>query len=160
MLRLYIDEVPNYKEENIINDVEAEFTKIKLTGTELEKLFIEKIDQGKYNDKQSFIDRFGFKISNLHLSTGCKAALCLLHFPDRIINLHECGLNARDMIINYCTLGRALIEENGAYISAYNEKTDVAIDKYRFSNISRLNRYIFSERPFDPDFGYEGIDII
>ena len=112
MLQIFVNKVDN-KEYELINNVESAFLSVKLTGTELERKLIEEIEQGKYNDGESFIDRFGYKIRISELSTGCKAALCVLHFPNKVINLCECGVNARDIVINYCPSGRVLIVSDG-----------------------------------------------
>jgi hypothetical protein len=159
MLRIFVDEVPKDIKMEIVNNVEEQFAKIAVHGTDLDRKLIKEIEQGKYNDEQSFIDRFGFKLYNSELSTGCKAALCVANTSDKVINLQECGLNARDEIIRYCTTGNILIDENAITISNFekSDSIDVHIDNYNITSISRLNKYIFSERPFEPDMSLEGI---
>lgn len=155
MLTIFVDEAD---ENRIIRDVEKEFAKIKLNGSEIERMLIQKIEQGAYNDEYSFIDRFGYKLYNTELSTGCKAALCVVNRPDLIIDLLECGMNARDIIIGLCKNGHVLIRENGVTIVDYfNKPIDVKIDDYRITSIDRLNKYIFSERPFEPVLDSEDI---
>ena len=148
MLTIFVDTVDG---NNIVRNVEEQFAKIKLTGSEIEKALISKIEQGTYNDEYSFIDRFGYKLYNTELSTGCKAALCVVNCPDMIIDLIECGLNARDIIIGLCKEGNVLIQENGVSIVDYFEKPiDVKVDRFRITSVDRLNKYLFSERPFVP----------
>lgn len=154
MLNIYVDGIP---ETEMIMDVEAEFLKVRLSGTREERELISVIEKGEYNDDKSFIDRFGYKLYLSELSTGCKAALCVISFPDKVINLHECGFNARDTIINYCSRGNIFINENGVYIREIKKEIDVKVDSFQFTTIDRLNKYIFSERPFEPDMHENGI---
>lgn len=158
MLTIFVDTVDS---NNIVRNVEEQFAKIKLTGSEIEKKLIAEIEQGTYNDEYSFIDRFGYKLYNTELSTGCKAALCVVNCPNLVIDLIECGLNARDIIIGLCKDGNVLIQENGVTIVDYfGQPIDVKIDSYRITSVDRLNKYIFSERPFEPVINSEDIKCI
>lgn len=155
MLTIFVDTVENDK---VIRDVEEQFAKIKLTGSKIERELINKIEKATYNDEYSYIDRFGYKLYNTELSTGCKVALCVVNCPELIIDLIECGVNARDIIIGLCKEGKVLIQENGVTIVKYfNEPIDVKIDNYRITSVDRLNKYIFSERPFKPVINSEDI---
>ena len=161
MLKLYINSIP----DNIkcINDVEKGFASINLKCTDKEKELVSRIENGTLIDSMSFIDRFGYKLYTTELSTGCKAALCALNYKDSVINLVECGLNARDAIISLCNVGSVLIDSNSATISnKYVDKDtlDVSIGDYRFTDIDRLNTYIFEEYPFNPDINKKGIEVI
>lgn len=159
MLRIWLDEMP---EENIIHDVEKQFKQIKIQGTDLDKLIIETIEGGKYNDTESFIDRFGFKLHLSEISTGCKAALCVANCKDLIIDIIECGNNARDAIIKLCKNGSIYMVDNGASIKFDDniKNIDCIIGNYRFRTIQRLNKYISSEYPFEPDLEMEGIEYV
>lgn len=155
MLTIFVDTV---EDNNVVRDVEEQFAKIKLTGSQIERELISKIERATYNDEYSFIDRFGFKLYNTELSTGCKAALCVVNCPELIIDLIECGMNARDLIIGLCKDGKILIQENGVSIMKHvDAPIDVKIDNYRITDVDRLNKYIFSERPFTPDLNSEDI---
>lgn len=159
MLSVFIKDSNEKLNGEVVTDVEKEFSKIRLTGKRIEKILIEKIEKGKYNDANSYIDRFGYKLYYSDMSNGCKAALCVVNLPDKIIDLAECGNNARDIIISFCKTGNILIEDNGLTISAqYNNDIDVKIDKYRFSDIDRLNKYISDERLYGPDMSIGGIE--
>lgn len=155
MLTIYVDEVDS---NDIVRNVEEQFAKVKLAGTQIERRIISEIERGTYNDEFSFIDRFGYKLYNTEMSTGCKAALCVVNCPELIIDLIECGLNARDIIIGLCKEGNILIKENGVTIVDYfDEAIDVKIDNFRITSVDRLNKYIFSERPFEPIINSEDI---
>lgn len=149
------------REEWELTDIEKEFKLIKLKGTNIEKELIRIIDKGTWNDEKSFIDRFGFKLHNSELSTGCKAALVVAN-TDKLINLRECGLNAVDAIISMCKEGNIEIIDNGITFGTIgmNTNINVKLDDYRFTNTDRLNYYIQSERPFKPDLSKEGIQCL
>ena len=159
MLRLYLDEIPDNL--NVINDVEKQFALFHLQCTDKEKELVQKIEQGNLINSTSFIDRFGYKLYLSELSTGCKAALCVLNSKDSVINLTECGLNARDIIISLCDTGAVLIDTNSATISnIYSQEQNICVqvDHYLFTNVDRLNQYIFNERYFEPDLNIPGIE--
>ncbi len=159
MLSVFIKNGDEKLSGEVVTDVEKEFSKLRVTGKKIEKILIEKIEKGKYNDVNSYIDRFGYKLYYNDISNGCKAALCVVNFTDKIIDLAECGNNARDIIISFCKTGNILIEDNGIAISTqYNKDIDVRIDKYRFFDIDRLNKYISDERLYGPDMSIGGIE--
>lgn len=157
MLEIFIERPEN---EKVIEDVEMAFLEIKLKGTELEKKVIESIENGKWNDDKSYIDRFGFKLYNSEMSTGCKAALVVINNPNEIISLNECGFNARDIIVSNCNNGKVYVE-NAEYVTfddiSYSGQIDVKIDGYAINSISRLNYYINNERPYKPNLRIGGI---
>lgn len=157
MLKLCIAESNSF--ETPITDIEALFKQIRIKGTEEEKAVIAKIEQGKYNDDNSFIDRFGYKLYLSELSTGCKAALCVINKPNMQINLIECGTNALDVILSTCKNGSIIMRERGVTIKDYSEdgRIEVELDGYLFTTVERLNYYLFNERPFKPDFSIGGI---
>lgn len=143
----------------IIRDVEEAFKKTKLTGTKKEKALIELIDEGKYENSFSFIDRFGFKLYISELSTGCKCALVVQNNPDAVVDIRECGFNARNAIISVCRQGTILIENDGVSYNLLDGTHDieVRVDNYVFSDIDRLNTYINDERPFGILQGWNGV---
>lgn len=148
MLRIYFKEdiLSTEDQQRIITDVEKAFKEVKVTGTEKEREMLKLIEQAEYNDGNSFIDRFGFKLYNSELSTGCKAALCVLGYPNNIIDLKECGLNARDVIISICDIGNIFISDNGITFCDYAGRIDARVGDYIFHDVNRLNRYIQNER--------------
>lgn len=132
----------------LIADVEVAFDAIQIKGTQTERELLRIIEQAQYNDSTSFIDRFGAKLYFSELSSGCKAALCVCNYADKIISLLECGLNARDAIINVCSKGAILIADNSITIQELSSTICVELDGYAFSTVSELNRYINDIRPF------------
>lgn len=146
MLNIILEDYIDTKQVQIIVDVEKEFAKLRLKGTDTDKILIKVIENGRYIDDISYIDRFGFKLHIDDLSTGCKAALCVANLPNKVINLLECGNNARDAIIRYCKQGTIVIRDNGATISTINGKeTNTMINGKEFNDIDRLNKYINNE---------------
>lgn len=158
MLTIYIDKI----DLPVEHDIEKLFAKTRIADTPINRKIIETIEQGEYNDEHSFIDRFKYKLYNSELSTGCKAALCVANNPDKIIDTIECGNNARDAIINFCTKGNIIYYDNCITISHMKGQStiDVKLDGYRFTTVSRLNDYIQDERPFSPDIETEGIECL
>ena len=92
----------------VITDVEAAFGDVVLKDDETTKNLLYNIDKAKYLNEFYFIDRFGAKVSVLNLSTGCKAALCVHYLEVKIIDLKECGFNARDAILAFCKKGNII----------------------------------------------------
>lgn len=161
MLKIFLDDLPYDKK--IIHDVEKGFSKLQLKCTEKEKKLVQTIEQGQLLDSVSFIDRFGYKLYLSELSTGCKAALCVLNYKDIVIDLVECGRNARDAIITLCDEGAILMNTDSASVSwdpVCEPKIDVTINNYCFSSIQRLNDYIFNEFPHDADLRKSGIKVL
>jgi hypothetical protein len=155
-LRIFLEKQPN-----MVNDIEKEFLSLKLNCTAEEKAVVKLIDKGELIDSNSFIDRFGYKLYTSSLSTGCKTALCVINNPDKVINLVECGLNARDIIISIIRNGMIYLDYNNVTFADYNEagQIDVSLDDYKFTTIDRLNHYIENERPFRPDMRKAGIEV-
>ena len=152
-IELYLE-----KQENMINDIDKEFSKLKLKCTDEEKKIVNLIEGAELVDSNSFVDRFGYKLYTSELSTGCKAALCVMNNPDEVFNLIECGLNARDIIVSLCKNGKIFIEYNNVTFAKYgNNEIEVKLDNFIFTDLDRLNSYIEDERPFQPDMNKKGI---
>lgn len=136
-----------------VKDVESFFINVKLHNTEKERNILKTIEEAEYIDSISFKDKFGYKLPISALSIGTKAALCILNYPNEIVDLRECGRNTIDAIFSFCSDGNILIEQPMIDIVDYDEDTpkEIDIDGYRFKSISRLNRYFLDERPFKPD---------
>lgn len=68
--------------------------------TEEDKGFIRRIDNTEFINKQSIITPYGN--TNLeNLSTGCKTLLNILHHPEIVFTVNECGDNVVDIIFEY-----------------------------------------------------------
>lgn len=158
VLTIYLEKDAVDKKKELIIDVEQGFKSIKLKGTDLDKKIINEIDQAKWNDSHSFIDRFDYKLYMSELSTGCKAALLVSNKPEAVINIRECGLNARDTIVSLCKNGNVLAVDNGiTFVDLSDGEIHVKLDQYEFTTIDRLNEYIQNERPFEPNMEKKGI---
>lgn len=99
-----------------IIDIEAAFSRLLIPEDEIINNLIHSIDRGNRIDNTRFEDRFGTVLYLSELSTGCKAAICAYAYPDSIIDLQECGLNARDAIFNYCENGKILLHDFGVTV--------------------------------------------
>ncbi len=66
---------------------------------EKSKDIIEIIDNAKWVGSYFIKSRFDETILNTdRLSTGCKTALNILYYPDKVFDIRECGENAIDVI--------------------------------------------------------------
>ena len=157
MLNLFFKGENNERAKGLplVEDVELELLSTNISDTKITRDLIKKIEQGEYLDNNSFIDRFGFKLYINNMSTGCKAALIVSANPNKLIDLRECGWNARDEIIKNCKEGNILIKHSDitfALTAEEENSIDVRLDDYRFTNINSLNRYI-EAREFDEETG-------
>lgn len=105
-----------------IIDIDAAFSQIIVNVDENTKRMVKAIDQGELIDSNRFIDRFGVNLYLSELSTGCKAAICTYFHPEAIVDLQECGLNARDAIFNYCENGKILLHDFGVTVNSNNSR--------------------------------------
>lgn len=136
------DDLSKYK---IIKDVEANFSKVRLGEHKEDERILSQIEKATIVDCNAFIDRFGFKLDSGFLSTGCKAALEVVRCGDKeIIDLIECGMNARDCIISNCKSGNILISRPECRISDYSEDdlVDVSVYGKHFASMRVLSQYL------------------
>lgn len=152
-LKVFVRE-DGYENIPIVEDIESFFlVHCRLTGSEEERNILNNIEEADYIDKNSFKDRFGYKLPISCLSTGTKTALCILNYPDKVMDTKECGRNAIDAIFSFCKNGKILIDHPMVDIVDYSEDVpkEIDVDGYRFKSISRLNKYFLDEKPFKPD---------
>ena len=72
-----VDDAP----EGMDLDVERVFAGVSLTGSESEKQVIEFIEEGKYLDNLSFIDRFGYRLHASSLAQELRRCYLCCIFP-------------------------------------------------------------------------------
>ncbi len=157
MLHIYVgdyDETDIVKQENFVYDVEAAFAKLKLKGTDLERKALKELEQAQWLDGLSFLDRFGYKLYNRYISTGCKTALLVINCPDCIVNAVEAGFEVRDFIIKYCKEGAIYLSSMDVTINRYqaddsifSDPIAVEMDGKHFTDIRVLNSYIAEPMP-------------
>lgn len=142
------ESIPQELKPLLIRDIERGFQPLKLTGDPIELELLHNIEQADYIDHISIRDRFGYNLHISNLSTGTKAALCVINYPDKVIDTIECGLNARDEIIKLCRTGSILVRDNGVTIGYTDDKEiDVGLNGHHFSRVSDLNDYISNIYP-------------
>lgn len=160
MLNLYIGGITEQPLIPVVRNVHKEFDMLGLSGSSDEELFLNRLEKGKSipGDSYAFIDRFGFKLAASNMSAGCKAAVCVLRNPDKLIDLTECGFNAVGMILAWCKKGNIYLPKYMITFPDYShEEVKICLGDYVFSTISRLNHYLDSEWPFEPDMSRGGI---
>lgn len=158
MLKVYLDEYTG--NEDVIHNVNEGILMIDVNDDKDSRELIETIEQGKYNDTLSYIDRYGYKLSIQSMSNGCKAALCLNN-SNSIIDLRECGENAISLIVGIMRKGSIIMPLRQRDLSAlHGDEIDASIGRYRFSSMKRLNYYLSDEYPFKPDMSIGGIEYV
>lgn len=142
MLKIFdadIDDIS--KLNNVIHDVNEAFSNVKLENDEITEILLNEIELGKYYNEERFVDRFGVPVYTSELSTGCKAALCVHYMPDKVIDLIECGTNARDAILKYCKDGNVIYYGMDTTVSDFGcENLEVDIDLHG-NNIKRIGDF-------------------
>jgi hypothetical protein len=153
MLRIYDAEndeniSAKLKNEDVIHDVESFFvTSVKLVNDDVTCKLLNEIEQAKYLSDNTFEDRYGRSVYTTELSTGCKAALCVHYFPNKVVDLLECGLNARDAILKYCKDGNVLYYGMNITVDTFDaEDLEVSIvsNERVFHNLDDFNDYFGS----------------
>lgn len=146
MLYLYDAEELNLDEIElpIIKDVEEGFLGLQLEDDNVTRRILKEIEQAEYYSPTRVTDRFGAQIYISELSTGCKAALCVQHYPDKVIDTIECGSNARDAIIRNCTKGHVIFYNNDRMIISNNKDVNICLKNKIFHSIEDLNDFMGS----------------
>ena len=126
----------------VVEDVELGFLKFRLLESEQNKRAISTIEGGSYLDEESFIDRFGYKLYKRFLSTGCKAALCVINLPNNFVSTIECGVNALSFIVDNCKDGTIVISNEPFSLPDNNVIINVEFGGKKFSSVEELNDYL------------------
>lgn len=166
MLTVYIiGEEGTPSAADCIYDVDTEFGRIRIPFDDadvmrkINKVAME-IDHGVFVDDITFRDRFGLNISHIDISTGLKAIILAIVFPDKPIWFAEAGLNVRDYAITNLTNGTIIIEYPNITFDGDESKPICCLFKnfgYEFTSLLRLNYFFMSEVTFDPDLSIPGI---
>lgn len=139
-------------------DGEALFMKIDHIWNDIDRKLVATIENGKLHDDY-FIDRFGYKLPLEFLSTGCKLALIVNHYQSTLVDLRECGNNARDAIIWYIKNGNICVRYNDitvAYPKNIDSRTndlDISVSingRFDISSLEKLN-YTLMYDLYSPD---------
>lgn len=143
MLHVYSYEQASILGLECVSDVEDAFLDIKLSGSELERKILRKIEGASFYSSSFFLDRFSAKLPVSDLSTGCKAALVVASRPDLLVDTKECGFNARDTIVTDISDGNIIVEWGDVTIRADNDcRICCSYDGIDFSTVYDLNWYI------------------
>ena len=127
-LSLYIGIVKPNNDTVQLNDIWFQNHVRDIRFGKTEQKIVETIDKVKYAGNRKFKSKFmkGTLVDSSELSTGCKTALNIFTFPDKIFNLAECGENALQVIMNM-KHGKAYM--NYAFLTdGFNNQIDVIIN--------------------------------
>lgn len=143
-----IDPIP----ENAIMNAEQAFAMSAIRGDAVDRTLIKMIEKGEYLSPYEFIDRFGYKLSTLYMSTGCQAALAVHNRPDLVISCIEAGDNALSEIIKYCGSGTIIIPNRQfAFCTVGKDDIDVLYRGHRYTSFNRFAYYMYDEWPHEPE---------
>lgn len=149
MFKIYVDGLDS--PADAILDVEAFFSQVKLTGDAAERFFIREIDYGTYNDNFTFFDRNLCKLYRENLSTGCKIALIVYHYPNKVINCIEAGDNAISAIFRVCERGNLIFSNVRHSISDWKSvSTEILFNNFLFSSVKEFSDYMADLWPQQP----------
>lgn len=103
MLRIFKrkTDIPEDMELVVFNDSFFNRTTSRMVNEDAAAV-IAAIDKANLKDKFRIVSRFENEVVNIdRLSTGCKTALNVFYFPDKVFSLKECGDNALDVIYGF-----------------------------------------------------------
>ena len=143
-LNIYVDNVKDAIP--VAHNVEEIFDTLDITDTIETRQLIEFIEQGEYISPYRFRSRFGEALNYDDMSTGCKAALCVLYRPDLVIDTLECGHNAKEAIIKYLKSG-AILVRFPCLLELVDEEIDVHCNDYHITDGGKLGNYLLKEYP-------------
>lgn len=146
MLKLYdADTFDWHRFTNVVHDIEEAFRGIHLVSDDITRELLKYIEQAEFYDEFRVVDRFGTCIYTSEISTGCKAALCVHYLKDKIIDLRECGVNARDFIVLLCNEGNAIFYYADLTINQERlseTKVDICMNGRHFTDVLEFNKYL------------------
>lgn len=154
MLNVYFDRCDaEASGMEIIDNPVNLFDILEVKNTEIVRLLLEKIEKAKYLDERHFITRFNEKIPIEFLSTGAKVAIVTTLVNDKIIDLRECGANARDMIFNYVDNANVLAysRDYGCIIENIDKEKAFKCKGYTLKGMRQFADYVYRDYPNEPD---------
>lgn len=152
MITVYRWKIDQYPEAL---DPDVMFGQVRLSGDDVERRMIEEIERGQYLDNVSFIDRFGFKVPRQFMSMGCKTAIAVHHFQNRVINCIEAGVNAIGRILLYCPDAHIILPDvAGGFGCSKAASTKVQYGPYVFENAAYFSKYMEKDWPDEPEEGF------
>lgn len=115
-----------------------------------------------------FINSFGTLQDINNCSTGTKAIIYAINYPEKIVNISEAGRRHYLTIINNSAVYDAQFsksESYDAFLEYDEESKDISIimDGYEFTKLSRLEYYLRKEKDEDDvevDLRREGIKVV
>ena len=103
MITIFKDkkDIPHNMEYVELNDLFFNQNTVSKIDERAEKI-IEVIDEARLVSRYKICSRFNEVILDIdRLSSGCKTALNVLYYPDRVFCLKECGNNALEILYGF-----------------------------------------------------------
>ena len=153
MLYVYLseEEVTNSGLEVIRNPADY-LDIIGIKDTPVIRDILNSIENAKYLNNSHFLTRFDEKIPIEFISTGSKVAIVASLVSDKIIDLRECGINARDFILCNIDNAHVLMYSRG-YGIGYEEDEikEFSCNGYIFKTVADFANYVYRDYPDEPD---------
>lgn len=143
MLNIILDK-NSITEDMYIHDVDRYFPYVGIKDNKISRTIIEKLEGGKYLSENSYIDRYGFKINMLDLSTGSKT-LILVANTNRVINGCEIGQNAFELLIQSIDGSIYLDDIDRFELPEYFNLSEVLVDGKQSSTVLELENKLWKE---------------
>lgn len=89
------------KPKDLIIDVDKHLAKTGIRNTVVNNIVLRYLELSKYNDEESFIDKYGYKVNFLKLSTGSKILIVMNEFQNVPVDGAELGQNAFEIMTQY-----------------------------------------------------------
>lgn len=107
--------------------------------TEKDKQCIKDIDGSDYITSDKIITRFG-ETQIEHISTGCKTMLNILHYPNTVFNVVECGDNVIDKLFELakCNTEYTIYSQNMILPSNLTLEHSIKINGKEFDSIKDI----------------------
>lgn len=137
MLHLYVGKENLPKDMYFVFNIDGIISMVPMTGTETQKLILEKVEQAEYYNDVMFKDRFGGCLYYTSLSTGSKALLALDYIKDKVLNFTECGENAL-RVLSYINDGHIFLE-NRSIALPWDVDYPIIYNGKEYSKVSILN---------------------
>ncbi len=131
-------------EDRYINDVDRYFPLIGIRNNDISRLVIEKLEGGYYLSEDSYIDRYGYKLNMLDLSTGSKTLLIVAN-TDNVVNGCEIGQNAFELLVQSIDGSIYIDDINRFELPEYFNLDYILVDGSKANSVAELEDRLWSE---------------
>lgn len=139
----------NFKEvkvrENFIYDVSVCMSVLGVKDCEFNRRVLKEIDMAEYISIEKFKSRFGDILKHYSLSTGSQSLIAVNQFPDKIINLSECGVNCGALLLELSNgavyIPKSMLKHFN-WGGCVNNNIDVICNGVHYTKLEEFIRYL------------------